>query len=443
MNTHSVTIEKVIKGGYGLGTLTDGRRVMIPGTLPNEIVTFRTIEDKKTYLIGKIQRIDKKSESRIIPPCKYYGQCGGCDLQHGSYDEQLRIKTDIVINLLARQQSDLLVKYAKHNVLPTLASPQTFHYRQRIRLWVDENCSCGFRRHKSHEIIKISECIIAKEEINTALALLNENDAFHQLLSNTSEVELLWHPATNLVTVLLHFLRKPRPTDFKHAADICTGIPCVERLFFKGESFPLTAGAPADCDKELRITFTDIAVNQSPLALAWEVGGFCQVNLEQNRNLIDLVMRYAAPGKNETVLDLFCGSGDFSISLAAAAKSLTGIEGQGAAIRSAKTNASEAGLTNTLFKKSPIHKACDERIKAGETFDCLVVDPPRQGIPGLADQMAALCTNRMIYISCDPATLCRDIENLTRSGFSVKQIQPVDMFPQTHHIETVVLLEKN
>ncbi|WP_136805472.1 23S rRNA (uracil(1939)-C(5))-methyltransferase RlmD [Desulfosediminicola flagellatus] len=443
MNKHSVTIEKVIKGGYGLGKLSDGRRVMIPRTLPGEVVTFKTIDDKKTYLLGKLLSVDKKSDSRITPPCRYYKVCGGCDIQHCSYEEQLRIKTDIVINNLTRQQSEILTEYANTIVLPTLPSPETFHYRQRIRLWVDEYQNCGFRKHKSHEIVPISECAIAGKEINETLAELNNHQAFQDLLNHSSEVELLWHPATGKVTALLHYTRKPRPTDFKYAAELCTDIESLERLFFQGEAFPLTVGAPAECSKKMQIIYEDLTAYPSPLSLSWEVGGFCQVNLQQNKQLIDLVLQYADIQKDETVLDLFCGSGNFSIALAAAAKSLTGIEGQGAAIRSAKANASTAGLTNTTFKKSPIHKACNDLVAAGESFDCLVVDPPRQGMPGLAKQIASLCIKRMVYISCDPATLSRDIADLTGTGFSVIQIQPVDMFPQTHHIETVVLLEKN
>ncbi len=177
--------------------------------------------------------------------------------------------------------------------------------------------------------------------------------------------------------------------------------------------------------------------------MEWEVGGFCQVNLEQNRNLVDLVCKYAAVQPEETVLDLFCGAGNFSLPLAATARTLVGIEGQGAAIRSARRNSENAGFANTTFFKQPIQKACLELTAAGKRFDLLVIDPPREGIPGLATMVGGLCRNRLVYISCDPATLGRDLADLTSAGFRIAAIQPVDMFPQTHHIETVVLLEKH
>ncbi len=124
------------------------------------------------------------------------------------------------------------------------------------------------------------------------------------------------------------------------------------------------------------------------------------------------------------------------------AKAVFGIEGQGSAIRRAKKNALNGRLSNTRFLKSSVHEACIELAEKGEHFDCVLIDPPRQGAPGLAGRLATVTTKRLVYISCDPATLCRDLADLTDEGFTISKIQPVDMFPQTHHIETVVLLEK-
>ena len=134
--------------------------------------------------------------------------------------------------------------------------------------------------------------------------------------------------------------------------------------------------------------------------------------------------------------------GNFSIPMAMTAKSVAGFEGQGSAIRSAKHNAQLAKLKNTRFSKRPIHRACEELLATGAFFDCVVLDPPRQGAPGLAESIGQICKKRLVYISCDPATLCRDLSDFSQHGFTITAIQPVDMFPQTHHIETVVLLEK-
>lgn len=442
MNTQTLTISKMIHGGYGLGQLDDGRMAMIRQVLPGEQITFAVEEEKKTYLLGRMLTVLQQSDFRIEAPCPYYGVCGGCDLQHAAYEEQLRIKRDILVDLFARQLPTLSAE-AAWPVSSTLASPLTTGYRQRIRLWVKDGRGCGFRKFHSHEIVPIKRCLIAREELNDALRRLSVQQGFTRLLTNTLELELLFNPRSGQVSALFHLHRKPRPADFSNAAELTAAITVLERVFFSAPGFPLAAASPAGCDSAMAVSYQEAGYDRSPLTLSWEAGGFCQVNLEQNRNLISVVCDFAALRKDETVLDLFCGSGNFSIPLAAAAGSLLGIEGQGGAIRSARANSAAAGLVNTTFEKRPIHAACEELSKSGVTFDCLVIDPPRQGVPGLAGQLHALCRSRMVYISCDPATLCRDLANLRSAGFTITRVQPVDMFPQTHHVETVVLLEKN
>jgi 23S rRNA (uracil1939-C5)-methyltransferase len=219
----------------------------------------------------------------------------------------------------------------------------------------------------------------------------------------------------------------------------------MENIFFLGEKFQLT-----DCynrkekspGKHLIVSYPATVWGLRPLKFLWEAGGFSQVNLQQNLQLIRIVLEFARVTEDETVLDLFCGMGNFSIPLALPAKQVTGIEGQGGSIRSAKLNAENNGLNNTRFVKSPVHDGCQKMKEEGLQFDCVIIDPPRRGVPSLADNLARLTKKRLIYISCDPATLCRDLCELTLAGFTIKNIQPVDMFPQTHHIETVVLLEK-
>jgi len=442
MNQHTLLISKVINGGYGLGQLSDGRLAMVRQVLPGEEIVMTTEAEKKSYLLGRPSAILRPSRHRVEPPCPYYGVCGGCDLQHADYAEQLRIKHGILLDLLARQTGLPDAALPSSIALP-LPSPQTFGYRQRIRLWVKDGASLGFRQHRSHDIVVIERCLIARNELNDALAALSAHRSLPTLLANTTELELLWNPVSGMVTSLFHLTRKPRSADISSAAALQQEIAVLERVFFSGPRFPLTAGAPAGCHSRLGIQ-TDLgAKGCRPFVMEWEVGGFCQVNFEQNRNLVDLVSKLAAVRPEETVLDLFCGAGNFSLPLAASARTLLGIEGQGAAIRCARRNGENAGLSNTTFRKQLIQKGCRELTAAGKRFDVLVIDPPREGIPGLAATISALCRSRLVYISCDPATLSRDLADLTSAGLRITAFQPVDMFPQTHHIETVVLLEKH
>ncbi len=447
MSDTPLRIEKIVNGGYGLARRDNGQIVLLRHVLPGETVTARILEEKKGFAEAALIEIIEASSHRVPPPCPKYGTCGGCDLQCCDSEQQLRIKREIIVDLLERAPQSALQQAVPLLAAP-LASPRLFGYRQRLRLQIDEHGQPGFRRFHSHQCVPISQCLLARPELNSALQQLQALPPFHKILATTTELELLLNPASSRVVCIFHLTRKPRPADMKEAEVLVETLPLVEKIFFHGQDFlpcgPDT-GSREDRDSEgLQLLLPPFPghTDQPPLSLSWEAGGFCQVNLEQNIQLIQTVLDFCRPDPETTILDLFCGMGNFSIPLAMQSASLLGIEGQGSAIRSARKNSDRAGLTNTLFEKSPIHERCQALAAEGRSFDCVVIDPPRQGAPGLARQLAALTRKRLVYISCDPATLCRDLGELTCSGFRIKKLQPVDMFPQTHHIETVALLEK-
>ncbi len=453
MKHETINITKIVNGGYGFAHLSTGQVTLVRQVLPNETVIITIEEAKKNHLFGKVQQILKEHPARRTPPCKYYGQCGGCDLQHCNYETQLAIKKGIIEDLLSRQPQ-VAIRQSMHLLAPPLASALEFAYRQRIRLQVGERGLVGFHRFRSHDIIPIDACILAGKAINTTITALKKDDHGRKLCELSTEVEVQLNPQSDRVVCIFHFARKIRPADAESAKRFCRDIPDVERVFFIGTDFPITGpygymgdGADggddeANLDNIFSIHYPAITEADKPINLSWEAGGFCQVNLNQNRRLIDTVLSFCQIEKTERVLDLYCGMGNFSIPLAMEAKEIFGIEGQASAIRSAKMNAVNAGLTNTRFLKSSADNACLELAAKGEQFDCVLIDPPRLGAPGLACCLASMTIKRLVYVSCDPATLCRDLTALTNEGFTIKKIQPVDMFPQTHHIETVVLLEK-
>ncbi|GAB6192221.1 23S rRNA (uracil(1939)-C(5))-methyltransferase RlmD [Desulfocastanea catecholica] len=448
MEPKTIHIEKIVNGGYGFARLATGQVTLVRQVLPNETVIITTEEAKKNHLFGKVQQILEEHPARISPPCRYYGQCGGCDLQHCNYATQLVIKKDIVADLL-RRQSEEAVRSAIDLLASPLPSPAPFAYRQRIRLQVGDRGLVGFHRFRSHEIIPIECCLLAGASINKIITVLQKHDDGRRLCELSTEVELQENPLTGKTVCIFHFRRKVRPADVQSAKRLCTDDDEVERVFFIGTDFPITGPYWDNRTKDRDYTDNTFTVQyppgtatQQPVELSWEVGGFCQVNLAQNRHLINTVVDLCQLTKSDTVLDLYCGMGNFSIPLARGAKEVFGIEGQASAIRSAEKNAAHAGLTNCRFLKSSADRACLELAEQGRWFDCVVIDPPRQGIPGLADRLAAVTTRCLVYISCDPSTLCRDLGELTSEGFTISKIQPVDMFPQTHHIETVVLLQK-
>ncbi|MCP3887351.1 MAG: 23S rRNA (uracil(1939)-C(5))-methyltransferase RlmD [Desulfobulbaceae bacterium] len=446
MSTETITIEKIVNGGYGLSHLASGQVILVRNVLPDEVVIVTPQEAKKNYLFGKVQEIRKGHPGRATPPCRYFGKCGGCDLQHSDYNTQLEIKKAILEDLLLRQESSPLKEVASKLPSP-LPSPHFFHYRQRIRLQVDKDGQPGFRRYRSHDIVAIDSCLLAEEHLNSSLRSLQNSEEAEQLIALSTEVELQSNPDSGNCVVIFNFRRKIRPADIKAAQKLCETVISIERIFISGKDFPLQGPF---CSQQPESSTADNLMSCSlslengveDFQLSWEAGGFCQVNLKQNKTLIETVLQLSQPQKEESLLDLYCGMGNFSIPLAFLVKEVFGIEGQGSAIRSARRNATQAGLTNTNFKKSPVHTACDQLIKEGKIFDTVVIDPPRQGAPELASQLTQLTNKKLVYISCDPATLCRDLTALTSHGFSINKIVPIDMFPQTHHIETVVILEK-
>ena len=443
MNIEKVAIIKIVYGGFGLCYLPSGKKIFVRGGLPGEIVDV-TVDTKKNPLSGVIKHLIKPHDARCVPPCRYYSQCGGCDLQHCSSSTQLTIKKEILHNLLLHSPEAQLQE-AVDLLLNPVPSPVAFGYRQRIRLQVDDQNRLGFRKFRSHKIVPVDRCMLAEESINKSLEELRCRTDFHKLSSIATEIELQLNPASQNVVCFIHLVRKVRPADIASAKSICRDVVSIESIFFLGESFSIMGpyGREGSGDgKHLSVYYDEAGPDSSPLKLRWEAGGFCQVNLRQNRNLINIVLEFCRATKEETILDLFCGMGNFSIPLGRLARTITGIEGQGSSIRSAKINAQDNGLTNTTFIKSPIHDGCKKLLKQGTAFDCVLIDPPRQGVPNLASDLAKLTKKRLIYVSCDPSTLCRDLAGLCRAGFVLRKIQPLDMFPQTHHIETVVLLEK-
>lgn len=437
MTTNTITIEKMINGGLGLGRAENGQIILTQGSLPDERIKYSILEKKKNFIQGKVTEILTPHPQRKEAPCPYYSRCGGCDLQHCHYQEQLRIKDSIIHDLLERQG------IATHNLslAPCLPSPGKTGYRQRIRLQIDEKGRPGFYQFRSNRVLAIESCLIAEPALNRALAEIREQAPFSHLGANCKELELLLNPESGKVICLFHQLRKPRPKDVEAAHQLLEMVPLLEALFFKGENFPLSSPGVAETHHlscELHLSGF-----QLQLPLSWEVGGFCQVNLEQNNHLVEMVVTLAQAEKEDSLLDLYCGMGNFSLPLAHSCSSVLGVEGQASSIRSAKHNSSLAGLTNTHFVKSPIHAFCEKLQEEKQTFDLVVIDPPRQGVPGLSPFLAKTTRKRLVYISCDPATLCRDLKELTSHGFTLSTLQPVDMFPQTHHIETVALLEKN
>ena len=434
----TTTIKKMVNGGYGICHDPDGTIILVRFGLPAETVEITHTTYQKVQR-GEVSTVLKEHPGRIQPPCPYYRSCGGCNLQHADYHTQCSLKDHILKDLFERSPSTE-VRQLLHLLKPIIKSPSPYGYRQRIRLKNDGSHRLGFTRYRSHEIVPIQRCLLAPDIINECLTSLLNAHIFPTLVKNIDEVEILQDPDKMRTFLILHLSRKVRAQDRKNANHLAAELGSHTLLYLAGKNFAQEGPFGLD-DKSNH--FLSLSLNKpGPVTLFWEAGGFCQVNLEQNQRLIRLVFEIGEMKPTDSILDLYCGMGNFSIPFAQTVKQVLGIESQGSAIRSGRRNCEFNGINNVAFIKSDVIQGCRRLADNKRQFDTIICDPPRQGIPGAATLLSNLCRKNLIYVSCDPATLCRDLAALLGEGFNVLNIQPLDMFPQTHHIETITLLEK-
>ncbi len=440
-----VTIEKLVIGGRGLARLADGLVMLVDGVLPGERVMARPLRKRGGYVEGELVELLAPSPRRVTPPCPHFWACGGCDLQHAEPACQVEIKEAMLRDHLLRGplfDADSLAGVWR----APLPSPRLFHYRQRIRLQIGNGFTpaVGFHRRGSHALEPVASCLLAREEINAVLGNIDRFKPMAQLLGQGSELELLFSPADRDVVLLLHFRRKPRPADIKAAEAAVVGVG-ARALLFNVDGFGLfgPVGNGRDGDALLRYSLPGLAPGNADLLLGVEPGGFCQVNPEQNYNLIGQMLAWVGEGRPRRALDCHCGIGNFSLPLSAMAGEVTGCDLQGAAIRSARRNAAWNGIENCRFEKRAAVAMVRELVATGQTFDLVLLDPPRQGCADIVPLLPRLMPETIIYISCDPATLHRDLAGLAEYGYRACDMRMVDMFPQTAHMETIVQLRRD
>jgi len=438
-----VTIEKIIPGGSGLGHTNDGKVIMVPKVLVGEKVKVAISQQKKNYAKGELLEVLQGSDLRVTAPCPYFERCGGCDFQHLHYQEQLLLKSE----LLAQQLGS---EFAGKLIPKVLAAPEAISYRQRLRYQVDQDGQVGFYQKNSHAVVAISGCLLAEPIINEVFDRLMADRDMRLLLQQSESLELIASPGDDKVIIRLHFLRKPRPRDKSLAVAIAGKDPKIKSIIFclKGMTAVGPFGGKDAVDGGFindggRVNFSVPLLAGKQMSLSFEVGGFCQVNRRQNERLIQVMLDWAEIRIGESLLDLYCGMGNFSLPAALMGAEVTGRDIQRSAIRSAVVNAENNGLNNCNFLAQDAKSAANGFADAGSSFDLVLLDPPRQGGRDLIEFLPKIARDRLIYISCDPATLRRDLVEITAKGFYIARIQGVDMFPQTHHLESIVLLRRS
>jgi len=407
-----------------LGTLSDGMVAMVPATLPGETVVARETKNRKGYREMRLVRILEASPDRVEPPCPYYGRCGGCDWQHAAYPAQLEFKRLILRESLVRAR---LEPPPDH---PALASPLAFGYRSRLRLHLDQSGRLGFHEQASNTVVEINRCLLAAEPINQVLAALIEGGWPARLAAEIATIELIHSPADATVAVVL----TPRPSQRpRHAPQLIDQLHPLAEAVILASIHPTPARA---------IFHQDFTAHGQGYHLSWDHRCFFQVNSLQNAQLVATVLDLLPWPAQATALDLYCGMGNFSIPLALAGPEVIGVEQNRGSIHWARINSRAAGLTSTRFVADEVERQLRALVDAGARFDTILLDPPRQGAGKAAPLLPLLLPANILSISCDPATLARDLAQIVAQGYTITRLIPVDMFPQTHHIESIALLER-
>ena len=409
----------------------------IRNVLKNEEIKFLVTKLKKNYGYGKCIEILQPSSERVEPYCPYYGKCGGCQLQHMSYKEQLSFKRDLVENNMRNiAQDDVEVK-------ETLYASSMIAYRNKAQFPVkmEEKASIGFYRLHSNDIIDMSTCMIQSNLINEIMYFIKKyfnkykvEDVFRHILIkhgfNTGEAMVVFIAKKKEIAHLDDIV-KQLTKQFSQIKSVILNVNTRNDNVILGEEEILLYGKERIYD-----TLEDLTFSISSKS-------FYQVNPRQTEVLYKTALDLANITKEDTVIDLYCGVGTISLFLAKRAKKVTGIEIVDAAIEDAKRNAQTNGIENVEFICSDAGKYASYMAENNVKADVIVVDPPRKGCDETTlNAIHTMNPKRVVYVSCNPATLARDIKYMRDLGYVAKVIQPVDMFPSSFHIENVALLER-
>ena len=433
--------------GEGIGK-ADGFTVFVKDAVIGDTVTAKIIKAKKNYGYGRLMEVLKPSPYRVEPKCEFARQCGGCQLQALSYDQQLVFKTNKVKGHLER-----IGGFTDIPMEPIIGMDELFHYRNKAQFPVGRNKEgkivTGFYAGRTHNIIENRDCALGvaenKEVLDRVIAHMEKYgiEPYNEATGNglVRHVLIRYGYFTKEVMVCLILNGNKIPKEELLVKSLCE-IPGMTSITINvnkkhsnvilGEEIRLLWGQEYITDR-----IGDISYQISPLS-------FYQVNPMQTQKLYAKALEYADLHGEETVWDLYCGIGTISLFLAQKAKFVRGVEIVPAAIENAKENAKLNGLENTEFFVGKAEEVLPREYKKNGVYaDVIVVDPPRKGCDEtLLETMVEMNPDRIVYVSCDSATLARDLKYLCERGYELRKVCPVDQFGMTVHVETVVLLSK-
>ena len=443
-----VMIGDMSETGEGIGK-TDGFTWFIKDTVIGDKVQAKVMKTKKTYGFAKLEQITEPSVNRVTPKCPVAGPCGGCQLQAMDYEEQLRYKERKIYNNITR-----IGGFSEVPMLPIMGMDEPWRYRNKAQFpWgldKDGNIIVGFYAGRTHSIIDCEDCLLGVEENREVLSrikahmeryhLMPYDEATHKGLIRHTLIRKGFRTGELMVCQVINGKSLPHSGELVNRLLEIPGMTSISFNINKDRTNVILGDRVENLYGPGYITdyIGDVKYRISPLS-------FYQVNPVQTEKLYGTALEYAGLTGGETVWDLYCGIGTISLFLAQKAKKVYGVEIVPQAIEDARENARLNGLDNVEFFVGKAEEVLPEQYEKNHVFaDVIVVDPPRKGCDeACLNTIVKMAPKRVVYVSCDSATLARDMKYLAERGYEVEKVRGCDMFPQALHTEVVVGLSRN
>ena len=421
MNEITCRIDSLSYGAAGIARTPEGV-VFVPNTVPGDVVRARVVRVWKRHREAELVALEKPSPNRRQPPCVYVPACGGCAWQAASESTQLEWKRRNLEEALRR------IGGLDPEVLDIgpIISPRRWGARHRVQFRVDGEQRLGFYRHASNDLVQISSCLTADGTVNAHLPIARK------WLAGTSTTIRRLEIATAVPgeAVLVANAEGPFRNDGAYHESFLTRHPSLRGLVLFGRGWRHSFGDP-----RVEVTVENDVTLETR-------GGFTQVNPEGNRQLVETALALGEPAAEERVLDLYCGSGNLTIPFARRVAEVTAVERDRTALADTRRNAVRLGIGGLRLVAGDARPVAANLAAEGVRFDLVVLDPPRSGAAEVLEAIGKLAPRRIVYVSCNPPTLARDLATLRAAGYHPGPIRPIDLFPQTWHLETVVRLDK-
>ncbi|MFT0212348.1 23S rRNA (uracil(1939)-C(5))-methyltransferase RlmD [Pseudomonas sp. F1_0610] len=420
----TLKIERLSHDGRGIA-FCESKTWFVTGALVDEQVVARVLNARSKVVEANAEKIEQASPLRQVPKCQYFSQCGGCTLQHMSNAQQLSLKQKGLAEQLQRAGVE------PKEWAPSLEST-SWAYRRRARIavkWDDkQGLQVGFRQAASNAIVAVEQCLVLQDDLQQVFPFIV------QCLKALYKPRSIGHVEVFSGTHIALLVRLTAPLaeqDYVALRELAQQQNLQLWWQDQGLAYPDKA--------ESTLGFSLPTWN---LTLAWRPGDFVQVNDQINQQMIEQALTWLAPKKNEYVLDLFCGLGNFSLPLAKQVAQVVGVEGVPAMVERAKQNAQSNQLNNVQFYHADLNQPLVAHSWAKQKFAGALLDPPREGALETVKYLAKLAVERIVYVSCNPATLARDAAALEQCGYKMIRCAVMDMFPQTAHVEAMALFER-